>query len=54
MCGEAVSYMILIDLNWKDMAPLPNKTGVSASAVVAAVSNEDCEKHVAEPGDTTM
>ena len=46
--------MILFDLNWKDMVLLPNKTGVSASVVVAAMSNDDCEMHVAEPGNTTM
>lgn len=54
MCGVAVSYMILFDLNWKDMVLLPNKTGVPASVVVAAMSNDDCEMHAAEPGNATM
>lgn len=52
VCERAISYMI--DMHWKDMASVANKTGVFASVVSVAVVNEAYRHYVEQHGNTTL
>lgn len=52
VCERAISYMI--DMHWKDMASVANKTGVFASVVSVAVVKEDYHLYVQHHENATM
>ena len=52
VCERAISYMI--DMHWKDMASVANKTGVFASVVSVAVDKKAYDSYIEQHGDTTM